>query len=55
MHAIALGLADAATAGCAVLYLSAEQFMYRFVRALREKDTIDFKADVPLGRCADGR
>lgn len=24
-------------------YLSAEQFMYRFVRALREKDTISFK------------
>lgn len=26
-----------------ILYLSAEQFMYRFVRALREQDTISFK------------
>lgn len=26
-----------------ILYLSAEQFMYRFVRALREQDTITFK------------
>jgi chromosomal replication initiator protein len=26
-----------------ILYLSAEQFMYRFVRALREQDTIGFK------------
>ena len=26
-----------------VLYLSAEQFMYRFIQALREKDTISFK------------
>ena len=26
-----------------ILYLSAEQFMYRFVRALREKDTMGFK------------
>lgn len=26
-----------------VLYLSAEQFMYRFIQALREKDTITFK------------
>jgi len=26
-----------------ILYLSAEQFMYRFVRALREHDTIGFK------------
>ena len=26
-----------------VLYLSAEQFMYRFVQALRFKDTISFK------------
>ncbi|MFO6466068.1 chromosomal replication initiator protein DnaA [Jannaschia sp. KMU-145] len=28
---------------CRVLYLSAEQFMYRFVQALREKNTMDFK------------
>ena len=26
-----------------VLYLSAEQFMYRFVRAIRERKTLDFK------------
>ena len=26
-----------------VMYLSAEKFMYRFVRALREKNTVDFK------------
>jgi chromosomal replication initiator protein len=26
-----------------VMYLSAETFMYRFVRALREKNTVDFK------------
>ncbi|WP_179378354.1 chromosomal replication initiator protein DnaA [Jannaschia marina] len=26
-----------------VMYLSAEQFMYRFVQALREKNTMDFK------------
>ena len=28
---------------CKVLYLSAEQFMYRFVQALRYRDTITFK------------
>jgi len=27
----------------AVLYLSAEKFMYRFIRALREQNTVDFK------------
>ncbi|MBT4938138.1 MAG: ATP-binding protein, partial [Rhodospirillaceae bacterium] len=26
-----------------VMYLSAEKFMYRFVRALREQNTVDFK------------
>ena len=26
-----------------VIYLSAEKFMYRFIRALREKNTVDFK------------
>ena len=25
------------------MYLSAEKFMYRFVRALREQNTVDFK------------
>lgn len=28
---------------CKVLYLSAEQFMYKFVQALRQRSTIDFK------------
>ncbi len=27
-----------------VLYLSAEKFMYQFIRALRDKDTLEFKA-----------
>ena len=38
-------LADPAAAGLKrkVLYLSAEQFMYRFIRALRFKDTMAFK------------
>ncbi len=30
---------------CKVLYLSAEQFMYRFVQALRFRDTITFKQE----------
>jgi chromosomal replication initiator protein len=38
-----------------VLYLSAEQFMYRFIQALRDKQIMDFKELVPLGRCPDGR
>ncbi len=29
--------------GCKVLYLSAEHFMYRFVQALRHRDTLSFK------------
>ncbi|KIT15682.1 chromosomal replication initiator protein DnaA [Jannaschia aquimarina] len=29
--------------GCRVLFLSAEQFMYRFVQALREQSTMSFK------------
>ena len=42
MHAIAhrIGMRHD---GTTVLYLSAEQFMYRFVQALRYKDTITFK------------
>lgn len=28
---------------CKVLYLSAEQFMYKFIQALRQRSTIDFK------------
>ncbi|MEL6953108.1 MAG: chromosomal replication initiator protein DnaA [Pseudomonadota bacterium] len=42
MHAIAHEL-SARRPELDVLYLSAEQFMYRFVRALREQDTIGFK------------
>jgi chromosomal replication initiator protein len=42
MHAIAWEL-QANFPDADILYLSAEQFMYRFVRALREHDTIGFK------------
>lgn len=42
MHAIAWD-AQARNPGLRVLYLSAEQFMYRFVRALRDRNTIEFK------------
>ncbi|MEL6483042.1 MAG: chromosomal replication initiator protein DnaA, partial [Pseudomonadota bacterium] len=42
MHAIAWEL-QAASPAPKVLYLSAEQFMYRFVQALRFRDTITFK------------
>ncbi|MEO1460151.1 MAG: chromosomal replication initiator protein DnaA, partial [Pseudomonadota bacterium] len=42
MHAIAWHLHTTRPA-CRVLYLSAEQFMYRFVQALRFRDTITFK------------
>ncbi|MEM9756808.1 MAG: chromosomal replication initiator protein DnaA, partial [Pseudomonadota bacterium] len=42
MHAIAWELGDRRP-DMDILYLSAEQFMYRFVRALREQDTIGFK------------
>lgn len=42
MHAIAWE-AKRRNPGLKVLYLSAEQFMYRFVRALREKNTMGFK------------
>ncbi len=42
MHAIAWELAQNKP-DQRIHYLSAEQFMYRFVRALREKDTISFK------------
>ncbi|MBC6436929.1 MAG: chromosomal replication initiator protein DnaA [Rhodobacteraceae bacterium] len=42
MHAIAWELL-ARQPEQRILYLSAEQFMYRFVRALREKDMIGFK------------
>jgi len=42
MHAIAWE-AQNRNPGLKLLYLSAEQFMYRFVRALRQRDTIAFK------------
>ncbi|MCV2875839.1 chromosomal replication initiator protein DnaA [Rhodobacteraceae bacterium XHP0102] len=42
MHAIAWELTQNKP-DLRIHYLSAEQFMYRFVRALREKDTISFK------------
>ena len=42
MHAIAWHVREA-TPDRSVLYLSAEKFMYRFIRALREQNTVDFK------------
>ncbi|MEJ6393050.1 chromosomal replication initiator protein DnaA [Gymnodinialimonas sp. 2305UL16-5] len=42
MHAIAWDLM-ARFPDAKILYLSAEQFMHRFVRALREQDTFNFK------------
>jgi chromosomal replication initiator protein len=42
MHAAALAL-RARTPNCRVVYMSAEKFMYQFVRALRFKDTMSFK------------
>ena len=42
MHAIAWHIHER-TPERAVIYLSAEKFMYRFIRALREKNTVDFK------------
>jgi len=42
MHAIAWEL-QKLSPGLRVVYLSAEQFMYRFVQALREKQMMDFK------------
>ena len=42
MHAIAWHVREA-TPERSVLYLSAEKFMYRFIRALREQNTVDFK------------
>ncbi len=42
MHAIAWELRSRHPEG-RILYLSAEQFMYRFIRALREHDTMGFK------------
>jgi chromosomal replication initiator protein len=41
MHAMAHALRD--TQGRKVVYLSAEKFMYQFVRALRRQDSMNFK------------
>ncbi|PIE09107.1 MAG: chromosomal replication initiator protein DnaA [Rhodobacterales bacterium] len=43
MHAIAWEI-QARNPGAKVVYLSAEQFMYRFVQALRDKQMMDFKS-----------
>ncbi|WP_461469076.1 chromosomal replication initiator protein DnaA [Pararhodobacter sp.] len=43
MHAIAWEL-QSRQPGARVLYLSAEQFMYRFVQALRDRQIMDFKS-----------
>ena len=42
MHAIAWHIRER-TPKRTVIYLSAEKFMYRFIRALREQNTVDFK------------
>jgi chromosomal replication initiator protein len=42
MHAIAWHV-QKSPPDRSVIYLSAEKFMYRFIRALREKNTVDFK------------
>ena len=42
MHAIAWHIHER-TPERTVIYLSAEKFMYQFIRALREKNTVDFK------------
>src|SRR3546814_8620034 len=42
MHAIAWHIRDRQP-GRKVTYLSAEKFMYQFIRALREKDSMGFK------------
>ncbi len=45
MHAVGLELTrrDANRPPLAVVYMSAEKFMYRFIAALRSKNTMDFK------------
>jgi len=54
MHAIAWEI-QARNPEARVLYLSAEQFMYRFVQALRERHDHGLQVAVPLGRHPDGR
>lgn len=43
MHAVAWHIRNSAPTRN-VMYLSAEKFMYRFIRALREQNTVDFKS-----------
>jgi len=43
MHAVAWHIRNS-TPARNVMYLSAEKFMYRFIRALREQNTVDFKS-----------
>ena len=54
MHAIAWELQNRRP-DLNVLYLSAEQFMYRFVQALRDRKMMDFQRAVPLRRRSNGR
>jgi chromosomal replication initiator protein len=54
MHAIAHAL-EQHWPDKVVMYLSAEKFMYQFVKALRANDTMAFQGPVPLGRCSDDR
>jgi chromosomal replication initiator protein len=42
LHAIAWAIRGQSPSR-SILYLSAEKFMYRFIRALREQNTVDFK------------
>ncbi|OEJ63739.1 chromosomal replication initiator protein DnaA [Magnetovibrio blakemorei] len=42
MHAIAWNIREV-DPNRTVIYMSAEKFMYRFIRALREQNTVDFK------------
>lgn len=44
MHSIAWHI-QKSTPDRTVIYLSAEKFMYRFIRALRTKNTVDFKEE----------
>ena len=54
MHAIAWELKEKSPQ-TKIVYLSAEQFMYRFVQALRDKGHDDLQAALPVGRRSDGR
>ena len=43
MHAIGLELTRRKGAGIQVAYMSAEKFMYRFIRSIRSRQTMEFK------------